>query len=296
MTCQSTSSSRVVPSRFILLLLVIALFFSYPTESTRISKNMVNASTRGKSNSRGSAIENSAHTPGKEAATNRALGIQPLTPRMPGCGWGRFKCGEFNCCDLGEKCMSTGECCDGTLCASKCCDVGFKCLSGECCPYNKTCGPRCCAQGEVCQNSGQGKCCPLARSCGAVCCPDGEVCQTNEATGIRGCCASNQLCGMACCGRVGEGLVLEKFCLDPLKGLCCDYDQFVCGGKCCPKGMLCSAGACSQPTKTPQQCNIEQPWDGSVCKTTAECPQIPGRSEPVCHLGCCSSLKIPTVM
>jgi len=143
------------------------------------------------------------------------------------------------------------------------------------------CGLRrlCCSEGDVCIS---GNCCPYEQKCGTVCCPTGSSCHNNK------CCPSNKFCGANCC-QTGGGIfsIGETYCINQTLGLCCEVStDFVCGGKCCRKGMRCIQGQCLQPIKAPEQCKIEHPSDGRVCQSGTDCP-VASNCVGGCSLGCC---------
>ena len=224
----------------------------------------------------------------------------------PGSACCPIGCSNGNCCNHGQQCTPNGSCCpDGVqICNNQCCAKGDVCKDGICCTVDhNVCKGVCCPAGNVC--STEGICCKQIKSgetpisCNNTCCSEGSKCAKGYPSAPATCCATEHICGDACCQ---DGCVNGKcrpLCLVGVScgASCCDWGcadeatntckpaqkcakgQSVCAGNssgvpnvCCPNGTGCLGGKCC-PTGT-VACNNKTTgamgcWPQSQCAVIA---------------------------
>lgn len=152
---------------------------------------------------------------------------------IPTCGTGEFKCSGGLVCDKGvcvepecvDKTCPDGQTCVKGTCTDSC--AGVTCPQGQFCSAGicvDACAFLTCATGEVCD---EGLCKP---DCTCAGCPTGKACDPGSKK-----CVAPSCVGKSC----GEGTVC-----DPSSGACVD----ACTGVVCPKGQVCTKGACVADT------------------------------------------------
>ncbi|RLD10090.1 MAG: hypothetical protein DRI44_06920, partial [Chlamydiae bacterium] len=183
------------------------------------------------------------------------------------CKNGKCRC-EFeecggDCCDDGEVCDGSDNCCLPNCAGKECGDDG---CDGSCgtCGVNESC------------NTGICEC--DYTECNSVCCNNGEVCD-----GSNNCCLPNcagKECGDDGCGGSCGSCGINETCTT---GICeCDYVE--CDGTCCSSGQVCYSDVCC----TPQTC-IDQSYEcgsqSDTCGGTIDCGTC-GVNES-CNSGTC---------
>ena len=140
-------------------------------------------------------------------------------------------------------------------------------------------------------------------------CSPNEVCTSGQ------CCAGDRVCGSRCCGAdesccdFGGGSAVccpsGTYCGGP--GLCCQFDEQVCGGQCvstaCSEGEAFNPFTCRCETSAagcsfPYRCGGSIPFCGSgaqtcLCTASVEGPVICGGNN--CGPACTSSAECETI-
>jgi hypothetical protein len=204
-------------------------------------------------------------------------------PNVDGCCYQNQQCsGTANICCAENVIVCNGNCCNqgDTCCGNSCCASGNVCKDGVCCAArNVICKGVCCASGQVC--STEGICCKQLSfnstpvSCSGTCCASGSKCAKGYPTAPETCCATEHICGTACCpaGCV-NGNECAPLCLTGINcgKSCCDWGCADASTSTCKPAQKCASGQSVCPANQSGVPNLCCPngtgcFNGKCCAT-----------------------------
>lgn len=185
----------------------------------------------------------------------------------PPCPDGKFRCGEWGCCDNGKIC-DNGEC--------KACPGGGASCGTQCCAENQTCSDNQCV--DICATLRSGRtaraaqvcCAPDEQECGTSCCRPGQRCCSGQ--GGPSCCNDGDgfCCGGVCCA-VDRVCVADGFCDER-----CPQGLATCGRRCCAENQECIDNQCvPRCSKLVVRCGRTCCGENQICKggVCSDCPR-----------------------